>query len=112
MLRDTFRGKKWLQLLTLNLLASSAWAAGTEIVVDVGDIDGSQGFMVPSMEQIESELPEGMSIDELGLNMTGQATAGSLNRWQTHEWTLTYLVQIDAEGTRVDDKWLDPRAGQ
>ena len=65
---------------------------------------------VPSVEQIESQLPEGMSLDALPINMTGNATGGSLNRWQSHEWTLAYVVQVGEDGEKVDDKWLYRRA--
>ena len=67
---------------------------------------------VPSAEEIESQLPDGMSLDALPITMTGNATGGALNRWQTHEWTLAYVVQISDEGKKVDDKWLHRRAGQ
>lgn len=70
------------------------------------------GREVPSVEQIESELPDGISLDALPITLTGNATAGSINRWQTYEWNLAYVLQVDDAGKRVDDRWLHRGAGE
>ncbi|MEM7351227.1 MAG: hypothetical protein AAF657_10505 [Acidobacteriota bacterium] len=60
---------------------------------------------LPSKEEIEAGLPEGMSLDSMPINMTGQAYAGTSLLGQP-EWTLNYTITLEAEGKAVDDDRL------
>lgn len=68
---------------------------------------GAEG--VPSAEELKTQLPEGYSLDNPPIHMTGQAAAGVNLAPNTHEWAVSYHVEIDPDGERIAALWFDPK---
>lgn len=64
---------------------------------------------VPNMEQLQAQMPDGISLDELPISMTGQAVAGGSIAPGSHEWTLNFNVELVDDGEKIADLWFDPR---
>jgi len=64
---------------------------------------------MPDMAEIEAQLPEGYSLDEQPIHMTGRAGAGPTIGPNLQEWTISYFVEIDGDGEKIAEVWFDPR---
>lgn len=66
------------------------------------------GEEVPSAAEVEEKLPEGMDLDALAINMTGQADAGRQYEAGMREWFLSYHITLVDDGEKIAKGWVDP----
>ena len=67
------------------------------------------GENAPSADEIEANLPDGFSLDEMPIPMAGQAGGGGEIAPGAPEWFVSYNVQIIDDGERIATLWFDPR---
>lgn len=64
---------------------------------------------VPGIEELQAQMPDGISLDALPISMTGQAVSGAAIAAGAHEWTLNYNVELVDRGEKIAELWFDPR---
>lgn len=63
----------------------------------------------PTLEDLQAQMPEGVSLDAVPISMTGQAIAGRSIAPGAHEWTLNFNVELIDRGEKIAELWFDPR---
>jgi len=116
---DAFGYFTWpggIAILTGRGMAPGAPAATASGPVQSGSISDALALAqsmgatnVPSTEELESQMPEGYSLDHQPAPMSGQAGGGGLIAPGAPEWFVSYNIELGTEGERIAELWFDPR---